>query len=485
MSILRQLALSTSLLGAVSVSVAPTAIQAQGTEVETLPSFSAMVSEKLPAVVGILATSEAPRRQMAPGPQLPPGMEEFFGSPAPRAPQRGPMRAQGSGFILSTDGYVVTNNHVIESAQEIEVVLEDDRRFDAELVGTDPATDIALLKIESDEAFPNVVWGASQDLEIGDWVVAIGNPFGLGGTVTAGIVSARSRNINSGPYDDFLQTDAAINRGNSGGPLFDTDGDVVGVNTAIFSPTGGSVGIGFAVPSRVAASIVEDLRDDGEVERGWLGVQIQPVTEALASALDLETEGGALIADVTADSPAQEAGLEAGDVITRIQDTDIEDPRDLSFAVAELDVGSEATLVVIRDGTEEEIELTIGQQPTPDAMAEGDPAQDDTESTPDGPRIGVALSQLTDEIRNQFQIPEAVNGLVVTNVSPEGPAAEAGLREGDVIVSADGEETGEIDALRSAITAASDADEPVLLRLYRSGSYNFAAVEPELPTDEG
>jgi serine protease Do len=365
----------------------------------TLPGdFSSMVARKLPAVVGILSTVEAPVADPRTMPQLPPGLEEFFGMPMPDAPPRGPMLGQGSGFIISPDGLVVTNNHVIQGAEEIEVVLDDGRRLPGTVVGTDAATDIALLQIEADGDLPTVEWGDSEALQIGEWVVAIGNPFGLGGTVTAGIVSARSRNINAGPYDDFIQTDAAINRGNSGGPLFDATGNVVGVNTAIFSPTGGSVGIGFAVPSAVAERIVADLRDDGTVERGWLGVQIQPLDENIAAAFGVDTTDGALVAAVEPGSPAEAAGIEPGSIVTAVNGVDVGTPRDLVFAVADLEMGAEAVLTV-RTGPQEseEITVTIGEQPSmrttavePDATG-GDRA-----------RLGLALAPLTEELRGQL-----------------------------------------------------------------------------------
>ena len=323
-----------------------------------------------------------------------------------------------SGFIISLDGFIVTNNHVIVGAETIEVVLEDDRRLTAKLIGTDPATDIALLKIEAEGALPFVAWGASQSLQIGDWVVAIGNPFGLGGTVTAGILSARSRNINSGPYDDFLQTDAAINRGNSGGPLFDAMGDVVGVNTAIFSPTGGSVGIGFAVPSQVAARIVADLQDDGTVERGWLGVQIQPVSAEIAVAVGLDDATGALIADFTPGSPAAMAGL-PGDVVMQLTGDDIDDPRDLTFAVAELAVGDTVSLTVYRAGERQMFEITIAQQPTVMTTASAPAPEAEADSTT--LRLGVSIKALDPDLRMQLQIPETVNGIVVTAVPPSPP----------------------------------------------------------------
>jgi serine protease Do len=458
---------------AIALSLLCAPVHAQETaDPATPPSFSAMVAQKLPAVVGILSTVEAPMRTPRAMPELPPGLEEFFGSPFPDQPPRGPMRGQGSGFIVSSDGLVVTNNHVVEGAEEVKVVLEDGRQFPAEIVGTDPATDIALLRIRTEGDLPTVAWGDSEALEIGDWVVAIGNPFGLGGTVTAGIVSARSRNINAGPYDDFIQTDAAINRGNSGGPLFDASGEVIGVNTAIFSPSGGNVGIGFAVPSSVAERVVAGLREDGTVERGWLGVQIQPLDENIAAALGLEQTDGALVASVEPGSPASEAGLEAGSIITAINGNQIVTPRDLVFAVADLAIGSEATLTVrIGPDATEDIAVTIGEPP---AMRTAEAAPEILEG--DGARLGIAVAPLSPELRAQLGLPDGLEGLAISGVQPGSPAAEAGLARGDVVVEAAGAPVREVEALRQAASAAEEGDRPLLLRIFRDGSYAFRAV---------
>lgn len=478
------LAPAAALAAALSLTApAPAAAQtAAETATPGLPAdFSAMVAEKLPAVVGILSTAAAPAEPQA-GPQLPPGLQEFFGLPqpgGPRGPGRGPggdgmprrMQAQGSGFIISPDGYVVTNNHVIAGAEEIEVVFDDGRQAAADLVGADPTTDIALLKVAEAEGLPAVEWGDSDAVRIGEWLVAIGNPFGLGGTVTAGILSARSRDIRSGPYDDFLQTDAPINRGNSGGPLFDAEGRVIGVNTAIFSPSGGSVGIGFAVPSEVARSVVDQLRETGRVERGWLGVQLQPLSEELAAALGLDGSEGALVADVTPDSPAAEAGIEAGDVIRAVGDDPVASPRDLSFAVAELAAGTQAAFRVIRDGTERDLTVEIGARPLAEAAAAAEPEVPD-----DTPRLGLSLAPLDDPMREQLDLPADVSGIVVAGVEAGSPAAEAGLRRGDVIVQADGTAVTAPQDLADRVAEAGAGDGPILMRLYRDGGYAFVAV---------
>ncbi|MDD9719012.1 Do family serine endopeptidase [Dinoroseobacter sp. PD6] len=449
---------------------------AQQTDFDSPTDFSEMVTERLPAVVGILSTGPAPDPSPAIQPQLPPGMREFFGGPTPPTPQ-GPMRSQGSGFIISQDGLVVTNNHVIAGAEQIEVIMDDDRRLDAELIGTDPATDIALLRIENVADLPHVVWGSSDDLSIGEWVVAIGNPFGLGGTVTAGIVSARARDINAGPYDSFIQTDAAINSGNSGGPLFHVSGDVVGVNTAIFSPTGGNVGIGFAVPSAVAERIVDDLQDDGRVERGWLGVQVQPVDEALARAFKFEDPQGVLLADVTKGSPAFEAGLEPGDVLLEIDGAAVDTPRDLTFAVADTPVGATVMVTYLRNGNRVQAEVTIGQRPDlQSATAQPDAGGRDDRSDADGPRIGVSVAPLSGELRAQAGIPNEVSGLLVQSVTQDSPAAEAGLRAGDVLVEAADVTLGQVETLRDAIARAAEEGETLLIRVFRGQGYNFVVV---------
>jgi serine protease Do len=323
-----------------------------------------------------------------------------------------------------------------------------------------------------------VAWGDSRALQIGEWVVAIGNPFGLGGTVTAGIISAQSRNINAGPYDDFIQTDAAINSGNSGGPLFDAEGRVIGVNTAIFSPSGGNVGIGFAVPAHVAQRIVEDLKDDGQVARGWLGVRIQPVSDAIAQALGLPDTDGALINEVTQGGPAAKAGLQEGDVVLAVDGETIEDPRDLVFATADEQIGAEATLAVWRDGARKDLLVTIGRQPG-GPMEAAQPA-----GQPQGPepQLGASVTALTPELRAQLGLPDGVEGLAVLDVASDSAAAEAGLGRGDVIVEAAGQPVRDADVIRAALEAAKEQDRPALLQVFRDGSFRFVAVS--LPSSD-
>ena len=431
--------------------------------------FTQLVREQAPAVVGVLADRPTPAGPARP--QLPPGLREFFGPRGPMGPERPQRRgtALGSGFIISEEGHVVTNNHVVAGADAVRVAMADGRELDAEILGVDPATDLALLDIAGD-GFDGVAWGDSDAVEIGSWVVAIGNPFGLGGSVTAGILSARSRDINAGPYDDFLQTDASINRGNSGGPLFSADGAVIGVNTAILSPTGGNVGIGFAVPANVAKRVVASLREDGVVRRGWLGVQLQPLDEDLAAALGLEDAAGALIAEVTDGAPADEAGLRAGDVVRAFGGEAVADPRALALAVATTDPGETVAMVVRREGGERTLDVAVGQQPgrTPAPAAAEDPPQDAP--------LGVGVAALTDELRRSLGAPGAIEGLAVTTVRPDSPADAAGVRRGDVIVAAGGAPTLDAETLRGAVAVAREREQSLLLRVWRDSGFAFLAA---------
>ncbi len=349
-------ALTAALLSTAAVSLAPVPAYA-------VPpgGYADLVEEVSPAVVFIEVEGKAQNAEM----RLPQGMPEelrrrFEEMMPDQNGRAAPRQGLGSGFIISADGMIITNAHVVDGSDSVTVKLSDGRTFDADMVGSDPMTDIAVLKIDADVDLPTVDFGSSKNLRVGDEVVAVGNPFGLGGTVTTGIVSALSRNINAGPFDDFIQTDAAINRGNSGGPLFNSDGDVIGVNTAIISPGGGSVGIGFAVPSDLVQTVVADLADDGEIARGWLGVQIRPMGEEVANVLGYDAPRGAVIEAVTADSPADEAGLRKGDIVLRFNETEIEELRDLTRAVATLAPDTEAEITVLRKGQERTINVTIG-----------------------------------------------------------------------------------------------------------------------------
>ncbi len=431
-------------------------------------SFAPLVRSLLPAVVNISTTQGAgpggpgrPNRPDAPeAPQAPPGspFEEFFrdffnrGRPGqneaqPGRPQPPARRAQslGSGFIIDSAGLVVTNNHVIDGADEINVILQDNTSLRATLVGTDPRTDIAVLRVQPAQPLPSVPWGNSDTAEVGDWVLAIGNPFGLGGTTTAGIVSARGRDIRQGPFDDFIQTDAAINRGNSGGPLFNLRGEVVGINTAIYSPTGGSIGIGFSIPSNLAQGVVRQLSESGRVRRGWLGVNIQQVTDEIAESLGLRGGArGALIARAQEDAPAARAGIRNGDVVLRFNNQEVREMRTLPRIVAETAVGAQVPVVVWRDGKEETLTVTLGELPS-DAQQASAPAQ---QPAPRGDRpvelsgLGLRVQGVTPELRERFRLRADQRGVVVVEVAPNSPGAEREIRPGDVIVEVQQERVG-------------------------------------------
>ena len=446
-------------------------------------SFNAMATEKLPAVVSIQTTQKAPQATPLPHGQreLPPGMqdfmERFFGEDfmdrfgGQQMPSQ-PMQALGSGFIVDPEGFVVTNNHVVENADAVSVHLQDGRELAAEIVGRDPKTDIAVLKVASEQPLPAIEWGNSDEALVGDWVVAIGSPFGLGSTVTAGIVSARARNIQAGPYDDFIQTDAAINRGNSGGPLIDMSGKVVGVNTAIFSPVGVNIGIGFAVPSALAKPIVQELRETGEVKRGWLGVQIQPVTEEIANAMGMEETRGALVSSVVEDSPAAKGGVRTGDVILSFAGRDIDKLRDLPIAVANAPIGESADMVVWRNG--ERVTLSPRIARLEDDRQEGPPgAKPDRE-----PQIlGLALEELTPESRREFGIDPGEAGVVVAEGAPDGPAAREGIEPGDLITQVGGEKVTTPEEVKTAVEKARDAGrKSVLLMRRRGDNQSFVAL---------
>lgn len=420
-------------------------------------SFAPLAQRLLPAVVNIqtsqaAAQAQAQRRPGAPDvPQAPPGspFEEFFrdflernrppnGQPQPNRPQPPQRRGQslGSGFIIDASGIIVTNNHVIEGADEINVVLSDNTTLRAELVGADPRTDVAVLRVRPERPLPAVTFGDSDTALVGDWVLAIGNPFGLGGSVSAGIVSARGRDIRQGLYDDFIQTDAAINRGNSGGPLFNLAGEVIGINTAIYSPSGGSIGIGFSIPSNLARNIAAQLRDVGRVRRGWLGVNIQQVTDEIAESLGL-TGGarGALVARAQEDAPAAQGGIQAGDVILRFNGQEVREMRNLPRIVADTAVGSQAPVVVWRDGAERTLTVTVAELPSDQAAASAQtPAPQARPQTLELAGLGLTVGPITPEARERFSLRPESRGVVITEVSPGSPAAERELRPGDVIV---------------------------------------------------
>jgi serine protease Do len=345
--------------------------------------------------------------------------------------------ALGSGFIIDPSGYVVTNNHVVANADKVTVIFQDDSRHPAKVIGRDTKTDLALLKIKVDHPLPYVNWGDSNASQVGDWVLAVGNPFGLGGTVSTGVISARSRDIHSGPYDDFLQIDASINRGNSGGPTFDLNGQVIGINTAIYSPNGGSVGIGFAIPASLAKPVIEQLKEHGKVERGWLGVQIQQVTPEIAQSLGLPNPDGALVADVTADGPAAKAGFKQGDVIEAFDGHDIKHVRDLPIVVAQTPVGEKASVKVWRKDSEITLAPVLAEMPSNIEKVSMESGGGDEDATENASGFGLKLAPLTHDTRQQFHVGKDVKGVVVTSVSEKSPLAEIGVQTGDVIVQID------------------------------------------------
>ncbi|WP_120635645.1 Do family serine endopeptidase [Ruegeria sp. EL01] len=395
--------------------------------------------------------------------------KRFGGPEGFNTPDRGPSQGLGSGFVLDEEGYIVTNHHVVDNASTVTVRLSDDREFEAEVVGTDPLTDLAVLKIDAGETLQAVDLGDSDVIRVGEDVVAIGNPFGLSSTVTTGIVSAKGRSISQGPYAEFIQTDAAINKGNSGGPLFNMEGEVVGVNSAIYSPSGGSVGLGFAVTSNIVEHISADLRDDGEISRGWLGVSIQNVSPELAAALGIEASSGALVSDVVSGSPA-DGVLQQGDVILSFNDDAVDSSRDLPILVGTTKVGTNSVLTVLRDGKQEQVELTIGQHQT--AEADVDSTVDTTVS---GTALGVSVAPLTEAARAEMGVGDTVDGVVVTDLEPDSPAAKAGLQRGDVIVKLGSQDTATPDALKAALD--SEKTDPALVLINRGGSQIFVAVE--------
>jgi serine protease Do len=387
-----------------------------------------------------------------PGPQLPPGspfeefFEEFFknrrGQGDPKGGERSPRRVNslGSGFVIDPDGIVVTNNHVIADADEITVVFNDGSKLKAELIGKDAKTDLAVLKVKPDKPLKSVNFGNSDKIRLGEWVIAIGNPFSLGGSVTAGIISARNRDINSGPYDNYIQTDAAINRGNSGGPLFNLEGEVIGVNTAIISPSGGSIGIGFAVPANTAMAVIGQLREFKEVRRGWLGVRIQQVTDDIAESLGMKPARGALVAGIDDKGPAKPAGIEAGDVIVKFDGKDIKEMRDLPKIVGDTPVGKDVPVVIIRKGKEETKTVRLGRledTPQPASVRTDAPAEDKSVVQK---ALGLNLANMTDELRKKYKIKDSVKGVVITGVDANSAAAEKRLNAGDVIVKVTDEE---------------------------------------------
>jgi len=396
---------------------------------------------------------------------LPPGMRGM-----PRG--RGFVTGQGSGFFISADGYAVTNNHVVDGADKVEVTTDDGKTHSAKVIGTDARTDLALIKVEGGANFPFAKLSEGKP-RIGDWVLAVGNPFGLGGTVTAGIVSSNGRDIGNGPYDDFIQIDAPVNKGNSGGPAFNTEGEVIGVNTAIYSPSGGSVGIAFSIPATTVKNVIAQLKDKGSVSRGWIGVQIQPVTPDIADSLGLKKAEGALVAEPQANSPAAKAGVESGDVITKVNGETVKDARELARTIGSLSPGSAVKLDVLHKGQDKVINLTLGQLPNAlEAKADIDNSDKGTTSHgTDVPKLGLTLAPANSVAG------AGKDGVVVTDVDPKSAAAERGFKEGDVILEVGGKSVASASDVREAITAArNDSKNSVLMRIKSGGSSRFVAI---------
>src|SRR5882762_1689892 len=400
---------------------------------------------------------------------MPPGLRG-----GPRGGNRGQVTGQGSGFFISPDGYAVTNNHVVDGADKVEVTADDGKIYKAKVIGTDARTDVALIKVEGGSNFPFAKLSDSKP-RIGDWVLAVGNPFGLGGTVTAGIVSASGRDIGSGPYDDFIQIDAPVNKGNSGGPAFDVSGEVMGVNTAIYSPSGGSVGIAFSIPASTVKNVIAQLKDKGSVSRGWIGVQIQPVTSDIADSLGLKKAEGALVAEPQANGPAAKAGIESGDVITAVNGDSVKDARELARTIGALAPGNAVKLNVLHKGQDKVVNLTLGQLPnTLEAKADNDNDNGDkggaTRGT-DVPKLGLSLAPANSVAG------AGKDGVVVTEVDPKSAAAERGFKEGDVILEVAGKSVTNAGDVREAINAArTDNKNSVLMRVKSGGSSRFVAL---------
>ena len=454
-----------------------------------LHSYADIVAADKPAVVTVTTEMAAPEPAAQGDMQNMPPEEffrRFFGENGPMpgmpgmpgqngGPRQGPAMALGSGFIISDDGTVVTNNHVVDGATKITVTLDDGKELPAKLVGTDAKNDIAVLKVESKDKLPTVAWGDSDSLRMGDAVLAIGDPFGIGTTVTSGIVSARGRDLHSGPYDDFIQVDAAINHGNSGGPLVDATGKVVGINTAIYSPNGGNVGLGFAIPSAQAQKVVEKILAKGTIEHGFIGVTIQQVDDQIAGAIGLKDAKGALVATVQDGSPAAKAGVKSGDVILSVNGAEVSDPKAVSRAIADLAPGDKAELAVWRDGKSETMNLTVGKMPGADvASAAQAPAE------PSGTAVaslGLSVQTLTADDLQGLGLPDGTEGVVVTNVDAKGSAAEKGIEQGDVIESVNQVKVASTEELIKELDAAkAKKREGALLMVDRHGEKTFIVV---------
>lgn len=469
-------------------------------------SFADLAEALLPTVVNISSTVKSePHNELTFGdviPQFPNGspfegspfedfFEQFMDRQIPNQPQGQspslPSSAMGSGFVIDAEkGYIITNNHVIKDADEVQVTFANDETATAEVIGSDEKTDLAVLKIDpKDLNLTEATFGNSDTMRVGDWILAIGNPFGLGGTVTAGIISARARDIQSGPYDDYLQTDASINRGNSGGPMFNLAGEVIGINTAIFSPTGGSVGIGFAIPSTQASAVINQLIEFGQTRRGWLGVRIQEVTDEIAESLGLEETKGALVASVTKDGPAEKAGVEAGDIVIKFNGKPIKEMRELPRIVAETRIESDVTITVLNKGKEKTLTVKVGELEKAEKDGRLGPIEtsyNDTGTVIDD--LGITVETITDTLRDEFAIAESITeGIVITDTDPNGEAMSKGIIPGDVITEINQQAIKKPSDLTGVIKAAKRQKRgSILLLLNRDSDVRFVALK--LKADE-
>lgn len=484
----------------VAVTLLPASAQARGVP----DGFADLAAKVKPAVVSIAVERDVgqvtTRRSVPnfrnPFPEGTPNHEFFkrrfqgpdqgrpgqrgFRQPDPRGkifPRR-KARAVGSGFVIDAAGYVVTNNHVIRRATKVEVIFDGGKRYTAKIIGRDAKTDLALLKIKGDKPFPTVEWGDSDKARIGDWIMAVGNPYGLSSTVTAGIISARGRALRSASLVDFLQIDASINKGNSGGPTFNMDGKVVGVNTAIYSPTGGSVGLGFAIPSNLARQVIAQLRaNGGKISRGWLGVQIQTVSAEIAKAVGLDEARGALVASVVPQSPARKAGVRPGDVIVSWAGKNIKDIRDLVRKVAFTKAGESVSVIVWRQGSRKTLTVNVGESGAKQAAA-GSGRSEDGQIKPSAASLGLTVAPLNAELRRQYRLKDDVRGLVVLNVDQASPAAAKGMRRGDVLTHVNGDEIKSVAAMQDLVKKARAAKrEAILLRVLRANRPLFVALK--------
>ncbi len=469
-------------LFALSISVAEARV--------SLESFASLIEELSPTVVNISISQKVSGnsgfRGLPPG--IPPGtpFEAFFrdfwerggeGDASPLPPPSRQVNSLGSGFVIDPDGIIITNNHVIANADEITVNFTDGESLPATLIGRDPRTDLAVIKVKPGKKLAYAKFGDSDKARVGDWVLAVGNPFDLGGTVTAGIISAVNRNINAGPYDSFIQTDAAINRGSSGGPLFNLDGEVIGVNTAIISPSGGSIGIGFAVPASIAVGVIEQLRKYGETRRGWLGVQIQTVSDEIAESLNLSEARGAIVASVESGSPADRAGIEAGDVILQFNGIDVEKMRDLPRIVADTPIGEQVNVIVFRDGEEKILAAVVARLEEGEREVEARNEKKDDSKGEAQEILGLKLSALDDNLRQRYGLNEEAKGVVVVGVAPNSPASEKYILPGALITEVGQNPVNSFEDVKAQINKARDEGRrSVLMKLESEERARFVAL---------